>query len=213
MGDFNGTINPSLDRDKNQKTGLYPTNTKPEYKLLKTLTSTTKYGRLADIWRLNYPESRQFSNKIPLKANSRIDLMLVSNNLTNKVTSTYIEEQVLDPNGMQHHVIGTDFEIAHEKVSFGDYQRPNIIRFKRGQLNEEQSTNFSDKLNNNPAIKNEASRIDGNPGIQIAQDSINGVFRVLKQAISSALKAAKILFVNPTSKKGHRIKTYLPEWP
>ena len=207
MGDYNGTINPSLDRGKNQTTGQYPTSNKPEYKLLKTLTSTIKYGKLVDIWRLQHPGIRQYSNKQPLKANSRIDLMLSSNNLTNKITSTYIEEQVLDPNGMQHHA---DIEIMHEKIFFGEYQRPNIIRLKRDQLSEEQSNAFSNNLNNNPAIKTEISRINANPEIQTEQTTINSVFRILKQTASSALKEAKILFVKPTPKKGAQNETIPP---
>jgi exonuclease III/ribonuclease HI len=71
LGDFNATMNPSIDRN-NQST-----STTPESEILKTLASLP----IADVYRSKYPDVTEFSFSGNTHAQSRIDLIFASKNI------------------------------------------------------------------------------------------------------------------------------------
>jgi exonuclease III len=61
-GDFNATINPSIDRKKS--TGKFINKTRPDSLILKTLTNKDNQNHLIDIWRYHHPTEKAFTHSV-----------------------------------------------------------------------------------------------------------------------------------------------------
>ena len=104
-GDFNCTLNPSLDRNRAE----------PHVASTRSLVHSISRFKLTDIWRLQHPTQQQFtwcrcSNNLVSLA--RLDKFYVSDHFLNLVLNT----SILPSGFSDHHVVVMQFQLPFVKV-------------------------------------------------------------------------------------------------
>jgi len=121
MGDWNGCMNPSLDReiatDLTAAQPTVPTQTTPESKILRTICNISNPHRLVDVYREKHPITSAFTHIIEhdnqSPSQSRIDFALVTRNTSRLVEDAWISGPIDALSKMHHLPIGITINLPN----------------------------------------------------------------------------------------------------
>jgi hypothetical protein len=134
-GDWNATMNPSIDRIHISEEGIttHPTTTQPESPILKNITGSYSKFQLVDIFRLTHGEVKQYSHTQATHSNSttssRIDFFLVSPNLIHRTIHTGIQDQDIDIK-LHHSITTLELQMPIDKATIQYGHNRNITTRK-----------------------------------------------------------------------------------
>jgi ribonuclease HI len=144
MGDWNATMNPSIDRDSQNSSTL------PEMQLLREMVSGELNHTFEDLWRIDYPEARSYTHNSTRSTNSRIDFTMTNINCRTIGPINQIKEnEPINENDTDHKAISVSILLDQQPKLDEIHQTTKIYKIDNQKITEECKANYNKFINDN----------------------------------------------------------------
>jgi ribonuclease HI/exonuclease III len=198
-GDINNTLNPSIDRETIHQTTQvcsYPSQTTPSNKLFASLTNLYRANPLIDIWRLLYPDERQFTKTTENTttrtiSRSRIDIILISANLISSVINTGIHLGESIDYSIDHNIVSLTVSLPMDKLEarYGKETKSSHYSVNYKAITAEQSIAYNLGMEQDLEIKAILNALQGTQHCHnVDQRVVTKYYSILKKVIHRQAK-------------------------
>jgi len=189
MGDWNGEMDPSLDRIliNEDKTIKISTKTTPKSNFLERITSEHQVTPMIDAWRFFNPDKIEFTHEQKLQQNAvskaRIDYSLVNANALRYIDKTWHDADYID--ALDHKGINLSLKLPAERIGKARQHKKPRPSWDTSEINSEHYAKSAELLSISPCILELAAGNTPNPD----QLEIDRLYDTVNQTITSILNS------------------------